>query len=209
MRYVGICIRARRKGARGDSGPESAAPPRRLVVRFFVLRHAGYHVLPPPNVARGRRRPVRRTGGQPFADHAVRFRPGQRVPGGLGRRLPPGLVAGQRRRRRFRRLADLPRFRGRLFAQHVFDVGRLGPQHLAADVRYARTHFHRFLRNTRTERRRLFVRARVNTVTIIFVITNEESIRVRAGGGSKTDGGGVFIALREQAAIAIWGPGQV
>lgn len=99
-----------------------------------MFGHAGYDVLPPPHVPGGRRRPVRRAAGQPLANVRVRV-DAQRVPAGgrVRRRLPPGLVAAaRRRRRRLRRLADFARLDRRLFAEHMLDVDRPGPQHRAA-----------------------------------------------------------------------------
>lgn len=120
------------------------------VVRPTVFRHAGYDVLPPPHVPGGRRRPVRRAAGQPLADVRVRV-DAQWVPAGgpVRRRLPPGLLAAARRRRRgrqLRRLADFARLDRRLFAEHMLDVGRPGPQHRAAVDRVLRRPVLGFLR---------------------------------------------------------------
>lgn len=122
---------AKPSGGREDDG---GGPAPGSVVRPAVLGHAGYDVLPPPHVPGGRRRPVRRTAGQPLADVRVRV-DAQRVPAGgpVRRRLPPGLFAAARCRcRQLRRLADFARLDRRLFAEHMLDVGRPGSQHRAA-----------------------------------------------------------------------------
>jgi len=111
------------------------------IVRFFVLGHAGYDVLPSPDVSCGWRGSVRRTSGQPLAYVWIGFYP-QRMSRGFSRCLPFGFLVACRR---FWRLTDFSWLQSRLFPQYVFNVGGLGPQDRTAYVCYTRAYFHRFL----------------------------------------------------------------